>query len=1174
MWRPVLNLFRSIQRFSGGTAISGRSEARLDTRQGIGIPLIIMTLVTLGISVGYAQDEEANAPAEVSEIRVEALSIEAVEAEIARVEQLETLAPAIRSECLELYRGAIEQLNLAQEWRAKIDEYEQAIQEAPSRLAAAQQELESITATPPVFLPPETTLDDLGQFLATVRVNLASARSSQETLSGELQRRSERRETNPQAIAAVQERLRTLEEDLGAVSEEAYSELAAARRVYLEAQILAARAERDALEIEMLAYDAEHAFLLARIDTQSRRVAQSERLVQDIEARVITRREQNAAEAEAEARDLELAAETYPPLRELAEMNAALTQERTGPEGALARTGAARARLSQVDAELAKVEQEWNSLQQRDSVVGKTPAYGAWLRRYQTSLPDTHAFLRRARIRRTELAEVQFRLIDIQEELDRIEEVRSDLDRMLANLPASLEQSRRDRITALAHNLMEDYQENLEAIANDYRTYSTLLGELDVKVQTLLARTREINSYINERILWIRSADVIAWRDVAESASVLRWLFGPKAWSEIGQSLWADIVGHPVLTGLLGVAMAGLIVVGWRIGSGLGAMTDIPGGSELGGPGIHAIVVILTLIVPGLAWLMGWRLTVAEGGSDISRAFGAGLTRMGWTVFALMLLLCFFMPSGIGRKYFDWRPKITRAVRRWIVRLLVILPGLAFLIAATHSQDQELWQNSLGRIALVIALLSMGFCAFRLLRPAERVATRMHDSGRHARLWRFRHMGYVLAVGTPVSLAVLAVVGYYHTAFHLTSRFTESLWLAGGLLLLNAIVARWLDIAYRRLTLQRYQKRKKAHQATPVPAAPPVPEDNTLGVSKEELDRANQRARQMLRSVLLIVFIACAWGIWSSSLPALKALDRVELWQYTSTVNAPVSSSTEETTWEAVEEVRAVSLADLGLMVLVVVLTVIAATDVPAFLQMGVVQRFHDDVGIRYAIVTVVRYVVIVVGTIFAFGLLGIGWSTVQWLVAAMTVGLGFGLQEIFANFVSGLIILFERPIRIGDTVTIGDMVGTVTKIRIRATTITDWDRKELIVPNKEFVTGRLVNWTLSDQVLRVIIRVGVAYGSNTELAEKLLYDVARSHPLVLDDPAPIVLFKEFAESTLDFDLRVYISGIEHYLQVWHELNMAIDRTFRAEGITIAFPQRDTHLKTQEPLEVRILSKD
>ena len=189
-----------------------------------------------------------------------------------------------------------------------------------------------------------------------------------------------------------------------------------------------------------------------------------------------------------------------------------------------------------------------------------------------------------------------------------------------------------------------------------------------------------------------------------------------------------------------------------------------------------------------------------------------------------------------------------------------------------------------------------------------------------------------------------------------------------------------------------------------------------------------------------------------------------------------------------------------------------------------------------------------------------------------MTVGLGFGLQEIFANFVSGIIILFEQPIRVDDIVTIGEVTGSVAKIRIRATTIRRWDQRELIVPNKEFITGRLINWTLSDNVLRREFIVGIAYGSDTAKAEKILYEVARANPLVLKDREPVVIFKSFGDNSLEFELRVFISGIENYVPVWHSINCAIDEAFRKAGIVIAFPQRDIYIHSADtniPLDTK-----
>ena len=179
-----------------------------------------------------------------------------------------------------------------------------------------------------------------------------------------------------------------------------------------------------------------------------------------------------------------------------------------------------------------------------------------------------------------------------------------------------------------------------------------------------------------------------------------------------------------------------------------------------------------------------------------------------------------------------------------------------------------------------------------------------------------------------------------------------------------------------------------------------------------------------------------------------------------------------------------------------------------------------------------------------------------------MTVGLGFGLQEIFANFISGLIILFEQPIRVDDVVTVAEVTGKVTKIRIRATTIRMWDERELIMPNKEFITGTLINWTLSDTVMRRDFAVGIAYGSDIRKAERLLYEVAAANPLVLKDPPPVVIFKSFGASSLDFELRVFLSGMENNVPVWHSINCAIDDAFRKAGIEIAFPQQDIHIRS------------
>jgi potassium efflux system protein len=300
------------------------------------------------------------------------------------------------------------------------------------------------------------------------------------------------------------------------------------------------------------------------------------------------------------------------------------------------------------------------------------------------------------------------------------------------------------------------------------------------------------------------------------------------------------------------------------------------------------------------------------------------------------------------------------------------------------------------------------------------------------------------------------------------------------------------------------------------------------------------------------------WAIWAPVLPALKLAGGTPLWTYATEV-------------DGVKKSLPITLAHLVTAIVAAGLTVAAARNLPGVLELLLLNRLPLDAGARYAIHTLLRYAITAIGILVTFGALGLRWSSIQWLVAALSVGLGFGLQEIVANFVCGLIILFERPFRVGDVVTIGDQTGKVTRIQIRATTVTDWDRRELIVPNKEFITGKLINWSLSDSITRVVIPVGVAYGSDTLETEKLLLKIARENLMVLSQPEPSALFLGFGDNSLNFELRVFVRGLDNRLPVIHHSHLAIEREFRKAGINIAFPQRDIHLDTSGHLELRLV---
>ena len=297
------------------------------------------------------------------------------------------------------------------------------------------------------------------------------------------------------------------------------------------------------------------------------------------------------------------------------------------------------------------------------------------------------------------------------------------------------------------------------------------------------------------------------------------------------------------------------------------------------------------------------------------------------------------------------------------------------------------------------------------------------------------------------------------------------------LVVLNSLALRWLSLASRRFAIQearrKWEAQREAERQKLADGHPSAADEEGKPVLPEPeigLAEISDQTQALLRTVMFIVVAIGLWAIWEPVFPAFGILQDVQLWSYSGMVDGAATQIP-------------INLANLLMAVVVVVFTIIASKNLPGLLEITILNRLPVDAGARYAFTTLCRYAITAIGILLAFNTIGFRWSSVQWLVAALGVGLGFGLQEIVANFICGLIVLFERPFRVGDTVTIGEVNGTVSRIRIRATTIIDWDRKELIVPNKEFITGQLINWSLSDPIVRFSINVGIAYGSDTELA-------------------------------------------------------------------------------------------
>ena len=224
----------------------------------------------------------------------------------------------------------------------------------------------------------------------------------------------------------------------------------------------------------------------------------------------------------------------------------------------------------------------------------------------------------------------------------------------------------------------------------------------------------------------------------------------------------------------------------------------------------------------------------------------------------------------------------------------------------------------------------------------------------------------------------------------------------------------------------------------------------------------------------------------------------------------------------------------------------------------------------REALVTTFGYVAIAISVVIALSVAGIKFTNLAIIAGALSVGIGFGLQNIVNNFISGLIMLVERPVRTGDWIVVGNTEGHVKRISIRTTSIQTFDRAEVIVPNSDLISGQVTNWTLRGQWGRIKVPVGVAYGSDTAMVRDTLLEIVNNHDDIIkehpDLPEPNVLFMGFGDSSLNFELRAIVSDINKRMQVISDINYAIDAAFRERGIEIPFPQRDLNFRA--PLQI------
>lgn len=639
------------------------------------------------------------------------------------------------------------------------------------------------------------------------------------------------------------------------------------------------------------------------------------------------------------------------------------------------------------------------------------------------------------------------------------------------------------------------------------------------------------------------------------------------------------------------------------------------------------ITLALAATIPVILWIVAWRLEDSSF-LQITKTYATSINRLAWGYFILALIRQVARNNGLAECHFGWSAASLKQVRFWVLTLMLVNLPILFLITALNQNGDSAAGGRILFMISMVMLIVFFLGLFHPNRSPLQLNAKGEES-QDVFLWTPFLLGLAVPLALFLASAFgyhytsMRMAGFLQNSIWLAL----GIYLLYRLIFRWLLVIR-RRLAIEQARQKRLAAQSASATSSGSPTGGVNPESGAVTIPDEELDlsEANSQTLRLVGSVSWLVFALGLWGIWADIVPALGALDRVVVWPIrsaaeksysefnnydwlndTSSVSSgdavsgnadstsgansnPGSPASEENPTasnnigagslltggtmasspsnskaQADAVVDQITLADLCVALIAIFMTYIGSRNIPGLLEITVVRWMKLDRGGSYAMTTLAQYVIILVGGLTAFGAMGMTWSKLQWFAAAISLGIGFGLQEIVSNFVSGIIVLFERPIRPGDVVTVGDISGTVSKIKIRATTITDWDRKELIVPNREFVTGRLINWTLTDPVTRVVFKVGAAYGTDPEKVRDVLLEVARTTPNVLADPAPSVVFQQFGDSSLDFNLRVFVPHIDYLITTRNDIQYAIDKAFKKAGIEIPFPQRDLHIKSMPP---------
>ena len=1137
-------------------------------------------VLALGLCLAYLSMPSPNvwaqAPttSELAEI-AKPFSESSIQTEIDKIDKKANLNAEAKKALTDIYNQVIERLldgendNIeAANYKAKRDFAPQELSELEDRIQLIRDQLRD-----PVYDPLEVygdlTLEQLEVQLAAKVAeasSLRNAKTADEVARNALTQRPGLARTE---LAEAQRSIATLNSQIASAQTEDLTDTERAQNARLRASLFARQHEARALEQEIAAIQPQINVLDKRITLRGVEILQTEGIVRALQIETGTARTMNAEQQLSDAQQaLENVADRHHYVQKYARDNidllVMLGRMVESQKGLPAVEARIRGQLDQVSAD-AKVTDQ---ILENNKV---SRSYGVHLRQLRQKQPSLGVIRNQIVLRSEELQDALFQRIVNQEALQTFNATSANFDFEIARYegeqrksietPVEFPEVVSEDIEAL-RKLLDYRREYLNELASFSAQRAAKLDQVNALETTLLNKAQELCELLDGRLLWLPSTENIGFDWFGKIFVGLGQTFTPTHASLAYKSINRGFQLNYYIA-IIGFVLAGIfVVIRERLAPIMASMSK-----RVGRVQEDTYVLTPVAILDGILRIVPWALIplvlglILLGGSrgdDLT----IGIAKYLFGLSALGMIFLTLREWSRKNALFDLHFRVDKDLRHRIIKnipwfVATQAVALALLGLTQNNFDYDSSQAALGVLGFLILSISISVMAVKLYWSRENIRKTKfteHD-GIYARneKWFF-----ALALVLPLLTAVLACIGYYESARLLLWRLFVSFCVLLLAYVLHGLMRRSVVIAQRRLALE--QARARRDQAVKARSAREAAEERgelvvpKLDYGQIDLETISRQSSQLVNVSVFLAVVAALWALWANLFPALSVFNEVKFpfGSYNELDLDGNMISHEFTLW------------DLMQAIVIALITWFTARNLPGFLDVFIFKRLSVQQGSRFAIVTVLGYMIVIVGALIAFDKLGTRWSQLQWIVAALGVGIGFGLQEIIANFISGLIILFERPVRIGDYVTIGEDSGTISRIQIRATTLLDLDNKEIFIPNKALVTDRVTNWTRSDAITRLKIGVGIAYGSDTQRAHDTILGQIKANRNVLSNPEPSVLFLEFGDSSLNFEVRVYLRDFAQRFAVSHELHMAIDQALRDAKIEIPFPQRDLHIKNPD----------